>query len=118
MLGFNLIKTKLAKQLGLHQLEYCFIIKKHNAYACISTDELKFLDVFHFWHPCTSYAEFLKAYQVEGTKGHFPYEWFDDVSKLECTKLPSPSAFYSSLKRPAYPTVTVRPANKPERITT
>lgn len=45
----NLIKTKLAKHLGLHQEEYCSTIKKNNAYACISTEKLKFLDVSHFF---------------------------------------------------------------------
>ncbi|KAK3109123.1 hypothetical protein FSP39_023489 [Pinctada imbricata] len=95
----NLIKTQLAKQLGLHEEEYCFTIKKNNAYACISTETLKFLDISHFLAPGTSYAKFLKAYQVEESKGHFPYEWFDDVSKLEVTELPPPAAFYSSLKQ-------------------
>ena len=94
----NLIKTKLAKHLGLHEEEYCFTIKKNNAYACISTDHLKFLDVSHFLAPGTSYAKFLKAYQVEESKGYLPYEWFDDISKLDHTELPPPSAFYSSLK--------------------
>lgn len=84
----NLIKTKLAKHLGLHQEEHCFTIKKNNAYACISTEKLKFLDVSHFLAPGTSYAKFLTAYQVDESKGHFPYEWFDDVSKLECNQLP------------------------------
>lgn len=53
----NLIKTKLAKlakHLGLHQEEHCFTIKKNNAYACISTEKLKFLDVSHFLAPGTS----------------------------------------------------------------
>lgn len=105
MLGFNsakydlnLIKTKLAKHLGLHREEHCFSIKKNNAYACISTEKLNFLDASHFLAPGTSYAKFLTAYQVDESKGHFPYEWFDDVSKLECNQLPPPSAFYSSLK--------------------
>ena len=57
----NLIKSKLAKHLGLHEEEYCFTIMKNNTYACISTDHLKFLNVSHFLALGTSYAKFLKA---------------------------------------------------------
>ena len=69
----NLIKTKLAKHLGLNEEEYCFTIMKNNTYACISTDHLKFLNVSHFLALGTSYAKFLKAYQVEESKG----PWWD-----------------------------------------
>lgn len=31
-------------------------------------------------------------------KGFFPYEWFDDIGKLEATSLPAHGAFYSHLK--------------------
>ena len=95
----NLIKTKVAKHLGLHEEEFCFTIKKNNAYACISTENLKFLDISHFLAPGTSYAKFLKAYQVEESKAFFPYEWFDRVSKLDHTELPPLDCFYSSLKQ-------------------
>ena len=65
----NLIKQKLAKHLEMAKDEYGFVVKKANAYACISTEKFKFLDISHFLAPGTSYAGFLKAYRVEETKG-------------------------------------------------
>ena len=82
----------------MHEQEFGFVVKKANAYACLSTDRFRFLDISHFLTPGTSYAGFLKAYGVEETKGFFPYEWLDDPSKLEATELPPREAFYSSLK--------------------
>ena len=43
-----------------------FVIKRNNTFMCLSTDQLKFLDM-------TSYDKYLKAYGCEVTKGHFPY---------------------------------------------
>ena len=82
----------------MHQQEYGFVVKKSNAYACITTDTFKFLDISHFLAPGTSYAGFLKAYRVEESKGFFPYEWLDDIAKLDQTQLPPYDAFYSGLK--------------------
>ncbi len=94
----NLVKQKLAKHLRLDEQRFGFTIKKNNSYACISTDEFAFLDVSHFLAPGTSYSGFLKAYRVQPSKGFFPYEWFDDITKLDQTQLPSKECFYSSLK--------------------
>ena len=94
----NLIKEKLAKHLNMHDTTHGFTVKRNNAYTCISNDNLKFLDITQFLAPGTSYAKFLTAFGVEESKGYFPYEWFDDVTKLECTSLPPYDAFYSSLK--------------------
>ena len=46
-----------------------------------------------------SYSAFLKAYKIEEAKSYFPYEWFDDVSKLDYPSLPPYDAFYSELKQ-------------------
>jgi hypothetical protein len=70
----NLVKQKLAKHLNMHQQEHGFVVKKSNAYACISSRLFRFLDISHFLAPGTSYAGFLKAYRVEEAKGFFPYE--------------------------------------------
>ena len=78
--------------------EYGFVIKKANAYACLATDRLKFLDISHFLAPGISYAGFLKAYGVEESKGFFPYEWLDDPAKLDYPTLPPREAFHSALK--------------------
>ncbi len=94
----NLIKKKLAFHLRMHEAEGGFVVKRNNAYTCMSSDSLKFLDVSQYLAPGTSYAKFLKAYNVEEGKGHFPYEWFDDVTKLDVTSLPPHEAFFSSLK--------------------
>ena len=48
--------------------------------------------------PYSSYADFLKALNGEEQKVFFPYEWFDDYSKLDYPCLPGPEAFNSSLK--------------------
>lgn len=82
----------------MHEQEHGFVVKKCNAYACITTDTLKFLDISHFLAPGTSYAGFLKAYRVEEAKGFFPYEWLDDMTKLDHQQLPPHDAFYSGLK--------------------
>lgn len=65
---------------------------------CISSPELKFMDIMQFLAQGTSYSKFLKAYGVEEQKGYFPYEWFNDVSKLDHSTLPPHQAFFSSLK--------------------
>ncbi|MES9993656.1 MAG: C2H2-type zinc finger protein, partial [Candidatus Thiodiazotropha sp.] len=94
----NLIKRCLAKHLEMHEDSQAFVVKKDNAYACIATDKLKFLDMSQYLAVGSSYAGFLKAYQVSGSKGHFPYEWFDSTEKLDYPSLPAHDCFYSDLK--------------------
>ncbi|MCG7866661.1 MAG: hypothetical protein JAY74_09850, partial [Candidatus Thiodiazotropha taylori] len=91
-------KRCIAKYLNLHQDSGTFVVKKNNAYTCIAMKTLKFLDMSQFLAPGSSYAGFLKAYHVTEQKGFFPYEWFDDIGKLEATSLPAHGAFYSHLK--------------------
>ncbi|KAJ8310174.1 hypothetical protein KUTeg_012039 [Tegillarca granosa] len=67
-------------------------------YTCLSTPELKFLDIGQFLAAGSSYSSFLEAYKVEEHKGYFPYEWFDAARKLEHPELPPHTAFHSSLK--------------------
>ncbi len=64
----------------------------------MKTEHLNFLDIKSYLAPGFSYAQFLKAYECEETKGFFPYEWIDGLEKLEDTSLPPHEAFYSSLK--------------------
>ena len=75
------------------------IIKKQNSYMSITTKQLKFIDILNFLSPATSYAKFLKAFNVPESKGTFPYEWFTSLDKLDETSLPPRSAFYSELKK-------------------
>ena len=76
----------------------CFVIKRQNNFMCLSTDKLKFLDMVNFLAPGVSYAKYLTAYGCELGKGHFPYEYMDDLQKLEDRALPPQAAFYSRLK--------------------
>ena len=75
-----------------------FIVKRTGTYMALKTDKLKFLDITNYLAPGYSYAKFLKAYEVEQQKGFFPYEWVDDLSKLDAAELPPHCAFYSKLK--------------------
>ena len=76
----------------------CFVIKRQNNFMCLSTDKLKFLDMVNFLAPGVSYDKYLKAYGCELQKGHFPYEYMDNLRKLDDCALPPQAAFYSQLK--------------------
>ena len=75
----------------------CFVIKRQNTFMCLSTDRLKFLDIINYLAPGFSYAKYLKAYGCELEKGHFTYEYMDDLMKLDDRALPPQSAFFSRL---------------------
>ena len=75
-----------------------FVIKRNNTFMCLSTDQLKFLDMINYIAPGFSYDKYLKAYGCEVTKGHFPYEYMDRLERLDDTALPSKQAFFSRLK--------------------
>lgn len=98
-----LIKSYFAEHLKLH-LGNNFIIKKNNAYNCISTNKFKFLDITQYLSPGTSYAKFLKAFKVKSPKEFFPYQWFTSIEKLDEVSLPefecedSQDPWYSDLK--------------------
>ena len=64
---------------------------------CFSTDKLKFLDMVNFLAPGYSYDMFLNAYGCKLQKGYFPYEYMDDVQKLDDCVLPPHTVFYSRL---------------------
>ena len=74
------------------------VIKKNEAYMQISYNKLIFLDIMSYISPGFSYEKYLKAYNVDASKGYFPYEFMDSLSKLDTTELPSIKEFYSSIK--------------------
>ena len=76
----------------------CFVIKRQNNFMCLSTDKLKFVDICNYLAPGVSYDKYLKAYGCELQKGHFPYEYMDNLRKLDDRVLPPQSAFFSRLK--------------------
>ena len=75
-----------------------FVVKKNNNFMAIKTAKWKFVDVLNYLAPGFSYDKFLKAFGCKVTKGFLPYEWIDDLDKLQHPALPSHEAFYSSLK--------------------
>ena len=60
-----------------------FTVRRNSNHMCIKTEDLKFLDISNYIAPGFSYDQFLKAYECEQTKGFFPYEWVDNLDKLE-----------------------------------
>ena len=95
----NLVKTHIAKHLDMDDVQNVFTIKRNNQYACLSNEHFTILEVTQYLAAGTNYDSFLKAYDVSVSKGLFPYEWFDDVLKLEYQSLPPHDSFYSSLKQ-------------------
>ena len=79
-----------------------FVIKRNNTFMCLSTDQLKFLDMTNYIAPGFSYDKYLKAYGCEVTKGHFPYEYMDCLERLDDTMLPPKEDFYSRLKNEGF----------------
>ena len=76
-----------------------FVVKKRNAFMCITTDRLKFVDIRNYLAPGFDYATYLKAYKCSVEKGFFPYEWMDNLDKLNSQVLPDHEQFYSTLKK-------------------
>ena len=100
----NVIRKFLFKKIELVEVDeenetggFDFVIKRNNAYMCLRTHRLKFLDITNYLAPGFSYDQFLKAYNCTVQKVHFPYEWFTGVDKLDFDALPSHEEFYSSL---------------------
>ena len=60
-----------------------FVIKDGKRYKVIKTNRFIFLDQMNYCAADTDLRKFIKAYDVGEEKGHFPYEWFDDYSKLD-----------------------------------
>ena len=52
----------------------------------------------NYLSPGVSYDKYLKAYGCDLQKGHFPYEYMDDLVKLDDCALPHQESFYSRLK--------------------
>ena len=73
-------------------------MKKANQFISLSFGDNQFLDILNVLGGATSLDLFLKAYHSEETKGCFPYEWFDSLTKLDCDKTPPHDSFFSKLK--------------------
>ena len=93
----NKVKPYLVKSLMENDL-IKFVVKKSNAFMCITTEQLKFVDIRNYLAPGFDYATYLKVYKCTVLKGYFPYEWMDNLEKLKQTCLPAHQEFYSTLK--------------------
>ena len=68
----NLVKKNLLTRLGLTAKDnQGYVIKKNSKFMCISTPELRFLDISQYLSPGVSYDKFLKAYGTELTNIFF-----------------------------------------------
>ena len=74
-----------------------FVVKKQDSMTCIQTATLRFLDTTNFIPPGYTYEAYLKAHGASLAKGFFPYEWMDDIEKLNHKALPNQEAFFSRL---------------------
>ena len=76
------------------------IIKKGKKYLMIGNSYYKFIDIINYLPPGTSYASFLKSFEIDEQKFYFPYEFLSSFQKLEQSFLPPyPSQdWVSSLK--------------------
>ena len=104
IIGFNsqkydlpLIKSYLVSSLRRFDTLPEKIIKKNNAYMCISTKRLKFLDLLNYVAAGTKLDDLYKSYNIKTQKGFFPYDYFTSLRKLKKKKLPSRKRFYSTL---------------------
>ena len=79
--------------------EIKYVIKRGGNYVCITTENLKFLDVVSYLAAGTSLDGFLKAYDASVQKSFFPYEYFSSLEILDSRQFPSYESFYSSLKQ-------------------
>ena len=95
----NLLKSFIVHHLQLDSDPLAHVIKKRNSYQCISTENLKFLDMSNFVSAGHSYASFLKSFRVETSKSFFPYEFLDSPEKLQYPSIPPYDAFFSHLKQ-------------------
>lgn len=75
------------------------VIKKQSRYVCLWNNHFKFLDIMLFLPAGTNLDQFLKSFNNGCRKWFFPYEFMDDVTKLQADLPPYPSrAWYSNLK--------------------
>ena len=92
----NLIKSYLLPILVKERQMEPTVIKKANQFISFKFVDVQLPDNMMFLGVATSVDSFLKAYKTEGTKGSFPYEWFDNPEKLN-NKEPPPYDSFSKL---------------------
>ena len=93
----NLIKAHFVKKLA-DTTSKVRVAKNSNKIMFLLTSGFRFLDIMNYLGPGTSYEKWVKAYDCETTKSWLPYEWFDDIKKLDYPGLPDYPDWYSNLK--------------------
>ena len=93
----NLIKAHFVKKLA-DTASKVRVAKNSNKIMFLLTSGFRFLDIMNYLGPGTSYEKWVKAYDCEATKSWLPYEWFDDIKKLDHPGLPDYPHWYSKLK--------------------
>ena len=94
----NLIKSYLLLILINESNIEPTVIGKANQFVSFIFGDVQLLDFLNFLGGATSLDSFLKAYKTAGTKGFFPYEWFDCPQKMSNSELPPYDVFFSKLR--------------------
>ena len=93
----NLIKAHFVKKL-VDKAGKVRVAKNSNKIMFLLTGGFRFLDIMNYLGPGTTYDAWVKAYDCKATKSWLPYEWFDDIKKLDHPGLPDYPDWYSKLK--------------------
>ena len=93
----NLIKEHFVKKLA-DTASKVRVAKNSNKIMFLLTSGFRFLDIMNYLGPGTTYERWVKAYDCKTTKSWLPYEWFDDIKKLDYPGLPDYPDWYSKLK--------------------
>ena len=78
----NLIKSYLLPILVNERQIEPAVFKKSNKFVSFKFGDVQLLDIMNILGGATSFDSFLKDYKTEETKGFFPYEWFDNLGRL------------------------------------
>ena len=85
-------------------LEQCddpidYVIKRGNCYMCVTTMNLKFLDIMNYVGPGYSYSDYLRAYEVTDVgKSIWIHSRFDSLDMLKRTDFPAYKELYNDIK--------------------
>jgi len=74
------------------------VIRRDTSYLTLATKRPRFLDISNYLASGFSYNRYLHALGCSVSKGVFPYEWMDNLSKLDHMIFPPYETFYSELK--------------------
>ena len=73
-------------------------IKKDCGYMHLATKQLVFRDISNYLSARTSYCKWLNSWEVEESKGFWPYEKFTSLEFLKKSSLSPIEDFYSTLR--------------------